>query len=170
MTEKYGLYFAKGKENVKEHRLKEPDKTKYEIYHAIKTAVPKCRNWKQLTAELQKSGIKTEFKHKGNTDEIQGVRFEKNGYLFNGSKVDRMFSFSKIDYQLNQNSKETSINIRQASQTQFTDNQTSSIIENAGSILGSLFDIQPNSGYDESEAEYLRQLKLKKKKKQGRKL
>lgn len=36
LTEKYGLYFATGKENVKQHRLKEPDKTKYEIYNALK--------------------------------------------------------------------------------------------------------------------------------------
>ena len=31
LTKKHGLYIASGKENVKEHRLKEPDKTKYEI-------------------------------------------------------------------------------------------------------------------------------------------
>ena len=73
LTEKYGLYFAKGKENVKEHRLREPDKTKYEIYHAIKTAVPKCRNWRQLTAELQKSGISVELKFNGKTDKIQVI-------------------------------------------------------------------------------------------------
>ena len=35
LTAKYGLYFAGGKENVKEHRLKEPDKTKYEIYQNV---------------------------------------------------------------------------------------------------------------------------------------
>ena len=57
LTEKYGLYSAKDKENVKVHRLRELDKTKYEILHTIKTAVPKCKNWRQLTAELQKSGI-----------------------------------------------------------------------------------------------------------------
>lgn len=35
LTAKYGLYFTGGKENVKEHRLKEPDKTKYEISFLI---------------------------------------------------------------------------------------------------------------------------------------
>ena len=29
LTKKYNLYFANGKERVKQHRLKEPDKTKY---------------------------------------------------------------------------------------------------------------------------------------------
>ena len=36
LTAKYCLYFAEGKEKGKEHRLKEPDKTKYEIYQALK--------------------------------------------------------------------------------------------------------------------------------------
>ena len=48
LTTKYGLYFADGKEKVKEHRLKEPDKTKYEIYQALKTEIARCRVWKNL--------------------------------------------------------------------------------------------------------------------------
>jgi len=162
LTEKYGLYFARGKENVKEHRLKEPDKTKYEIYNSLKVLVPKCKNWKQLTSELQKAGIKTEFKTKGNSDEIQGVRFEKNGYLFNGSKVDKMFSYSKIDYQLEQNTRSQSVDQRQK-ESHSTGNSVASTIGSVGSALGGLCDIQPGSGFDENEAEYLRQQRLKKK-------
>jgi hypothetical protein len=64
LTEKYGLYFAQGKENIKIHRLKEPDKTKYEIYDALKTVIPKCRNWNELKKELQKLGIKIDFKYR----------------------------------------------------------------------------------------------------------
>ena len=44
LTVRHGLYFASGKENVKEHRLREPDKTKYEIFHALHNAVPRCRD------------------------------------------------------------------------------------------------------------------------------
>lgn len=40
-----GLYFASGKEQVKQYQLKESDKTKYEIYNALKTALPQCRSW-----------------------------------------------------------------------------------------------------------------------------
>src|SRR3712207_2265198 len=39
LTAKYGLYFAGGKEKVKEYRLKEPDKTKYEIYQTLKAEI-----------------------------------------------------------------------------------------------------------------------------------
>jgi hypothetical protein len=39
---------ASDKENVNRHRLKEPDKTKYEINDALKFAIPKCKNWNDL--------------------------------------------------------------------------------------------------------------------------
>lgn len=98
LTEKYGLHIAEGKEKVKQHRLKEPDKTKYEIHDIIKDALPKCKNWEQLIAKLKQQGIEVKYKYKGQTDEMQGVIFSKNDYSFNGSKVDRTFSYSKIDY------------------------------------------------------------------------
>lgn len=106
LTAKYGLYFADGKEKVKEHRLKEPDKTKYEIYQALKAEVDRCRDWKSLLAHLKRQDIDVRFKYKGNSQEVQGVIFEKNGYHFNGSKVDRSFSYSKIGFALQQNGKE----------------------------------------------------------------
>ena len=106
LTTKYGLYFADGKEKVKEHRLKEPDKTKYEIYQALKAEIARCRDWKALLVHLEREGIDVRFKYKGNSQEVQGIIFEKNGYLFNGSKVDRSFSYSKIDFVLQQNNRE----------------------------------------------------------------
>jgi len=106
LTTKYDLYFASGKEKIKEHRLKEPDKTKYEIYQALREKIPKSRNWKSLLAHLRNEGIDVHFKYKGNTQEVQGIIFEKNGYHFNGSKVDRGFSYSKIDFALQQNNRE----------------------------------------------------------------
>ena len=106
LTAKYDLYFASGKEKIKEHRLKEPDKTKYEIYQALREKIPKSRNWKSLLAHLRNEGIDVRFKYKGNTQEVQGIIFEKNGYHFNGSKVDRSCSYSKIDFALQQNNKE----------------------------------------------------------------
>lgn len=97
LKEKHGLYFAKGKEHVKQYRLKEPDKTKYEIYTAIKTEIGKSRNWQQLQKQLAEKGIGFQFKYKGQTDDIQGVSFFKGEYTFKGSEIDRNFSFSKLD-------------------------------------------------------------------------
>ena len=98
LSDRYGLYIAPNKENVKRHRLREPDKTKYEIYDAIRNVLPRCRNWNDLTTALRKQGINTEFKRKGTTSTIEGVKFSKNGYTFSGSKVDKAFSYSKLNH------------------------------------------------------------------------
>jgi len=145
--------------------LKEPDKTKYEIYDALKIAIPQCKNWNELATQLKRQNIETAFKYKGNTDEVQGVMFKKNGYTFNGSTIDRQFSYSKIDFQLKQNSRAEDLHIRQ--EHSHSQNQ-SSMIESVASALGGLFDIQPSGlNYDPNEAELLKQHKYKKKKKRG---
>ena len=103
LTKKYGLHMANGKENVKRNRLKEPDKTKYELYSILKSEVARCGNWWQLMVNMEKQGVEVRFKYKGSSDEVQGVVFSKNGYSFSGSKIDRRFSYSKIDAALNAN-------------------------------------------------------------------
>jgi hypothetical protein len=177
LTQKYGLYFAKGKENVKELRLKEPDKTKYEIYHALKTATPKCNNWQELEMRLKQGGIATEFRYNGDTAKIQGVKFTKNGYSFNGSKIDRECSYSKISYQLQVNDRQQqSVHTSQSGQYFTSGNDTeaniSSMAESVGSALGGLFDLLPdqNTSCNADQSEYMRQQNLKQRKKKGRRL
>ena len=111
LTISNGLYYATGKEKVKVHRLKEPDQSRYLIYYALKDLIPQSLNWQEIELKLQQRGINLKFKYKGISDTIQGVIFSKNGFSFNGSSVDRNFSFSKIDFQLNQNMKEYDTNI-----------------------------------------------------------
>ena len=101
LTEKYGLYLASGKDDVRRERLREPDKTKYEIYDAIKGSLPKCKNWNELEGKLKEQGISVRYKYCGNTDRKQGVLFSKNGFEFSGSKIDRAFSFTKLDNRFN---------------------------------------------------------------------
>ena len=174
LTKKYGLYIASGKENVKENRLKEPDKTKYEIYHALKSAIPNCKNWKELKAELLRSGITIEFRKNGNTDKIQGIRFGKNRYEFNGSKIDRACSFSKISYQLYLNEKLSHTESRNHFASNYPDQlnrqdntiDLASGLENAASVVGGLFDFMNNTRrYDEDEADFLRAQAQRRKKK-----
>ncbi len=111
LTLKYGLYMSSGKDNVKRDRLKEPDKTKYELYDILKTEVGRCGNWDVLAANLKRQGVEVHFKHKGQTNEVQGVVFTKNGYRFNGSKIDRRFSYSKIDAALQRNRNDERMNL-----------------------------------------------------------
>jgi Relaxase/Mobilisation nuclease domain. len=176
LTKKYGLYIASGKENVKEHRLKEPDKTRYEIYHALKSAIPNATNWNELKSELLKSGITIEFRKNGNTDKIQGVRFGKNGYEFNGSKIDRACSYSKISYQLylnerqHQNEDQRHSASNQPDQLNRQDNtiDIASGIESAASVLGGLFDLlNTPHHHDENEADFLSEQAKRRIKKKG---
>ena len=97
LTERFGLHLAPGKEAVRRERLREPDRTRYEIYDTIRQDLPRCRNWNELRDRLKRHGIETIFKRKGAQGIIEGVKFARNGFVFSGSKVDRAFSFSKLD-------------------------------------------------------------------------
>jgi hypothetical protein len=160
LTKKYGLYLAEGKEKVKEHRLREPDKTKYQIYNILKDAIPNCKNWRELIVQLHRQDVKVDFKYKGKTKEVQGVIFSKNNLVFNGSKVDRQFSFSKINYQLNNNNYQSIIKAEQAfwqpNETQSTQNILGGWLANTQS--------QYNEDFTEQEREKNRRRKLKRKK------
>ena len=101
LTEKYGLYLAPGKDDVRRERLREPDKTRYEIHDAIKRCLPRCKNWNELEGRLKEQGIGIRYKYCGSTDRKQGVLFSKNGFEFSGSKIDRTFSFTKLDNRFN---------------------------------------------------------------------
>ena len=164
LTVKHGLYVSSGKENVKRERLREPDATKYRIYDALVKYVAQSRSWEELQRRLQTEGIELGFKTKGSTSQIEGVRFTMNNLSFNGSKVDRQFSYSKIDYALRQNNRAEQQNLPPMQQSPHRpEHHESSTI---GDSIGSLFDMQilPN-GTDPEEEAFRRQMQRKKKKK-----
>lgn len=169
LTAQYGLYFASDKEQVKQHRLKEPDKTKYEIYNALKTALSQCRSWRELLDRLNGEGITVEFKMKSGTNEPQGIKFSKNGYHFNGSKVDQQFSFSKIDFALqrNTNAEQRQDTIVQPSPQKVQQEFISPDSDSLSSSIGGLFDglFTPSPAYDPEEEAFRRQMQRKKKRK-----
>ena len=165
LTRKYGLYVSEGKEKVKLHRLKEPDKTRYELYFLLKSEVSRCGNWRQFAANLDKQGVEMQFKYKGKSDEVQGIVFSKNGYSFSGSKIDRRLSYSKIDEVLNTNRQEEQ-------QRMMTVNRVSEQpipqFESKGSddlYSGSIGLLMPNATNGQADENYFeKQLKRKKKK------
>ncbi len=170
LTRKYGLYFADGKEQVKRHRLKEPDKTKYKLYSILKTEVSRCGNWNILIANLEKQGVEVRFKYKGKSNEIQGITFSKNGYTFSGSKIDRRFSYSKIDAALNANRHEERQRITSNQITEYLTPQSEPKGNDdlySGSI-GLFMSANANAQADENYFE--EQLKRKDKKKKQRKI
>ena len=171
LTRKYGLYFANGKEQVKTHRLKEPDKTRYEIYQVLKREVARCSDWATLLKRLKAEGIDVRFKYKGNTNEVQGIVFTKNGYHFNGSKIDRSFSYSKIDKALNGNNQAEYQRQYEPHHMQIShfDNKESELINGSLGLLD--FTSSPDmDGQEEADFRRLMQQKHKKKKTRGFKL
>jgi uncharacterized membrane-anchored protein YjiN (DUF445 family) len=165
LKEKYGLTFGVGKDKVNIHRLNEPNKTKYEVYKAIKSALKSSKNWTQFKNVLNKENIELKFKYKGQTSEIQGISFSKGDYSFKGSEIDRSFSYSKLNADLTGNAQE-----QQPIQTQTQNNEwnilqetVESGITGLASGLGGWFDVSP-SDYDPDQAEHLHQQKKKKKK------
>lgn len=76
---------------------------KYEIYCAVKEALRSASTWKEFQNKLLKMGVEMEFKYKGNTSEVQGIRFIKDGLPFKGSEIDRNFSWSRLDTALDRN-------------------------------------------------------------------
>jgi len=174
LTLKYGLHMADSKDNVKRNRLKEPDRTKYRLYDILKTEVSRCGNWNVLVANLHRQGVEVRFKHKGQTDEVQGVVFTMNGYHFNGSKVDRRFSYSKIDAALQRNRNEERMNLKPKTYTADTPSAPADTAR--GELFsGSLGLLNGNaSSYNVADAEANQEmaemLRQKKKRKRGMRL
>ena len=97
LTREYGLYFSKGKMNVKRDRLRGKDKVKYKPHDAIKAALPCCNSWADLCDRLARQGVGVNFRYDRRNGKILGVSFTKDEISFSGSRIDRSMSFYKLD-------------------------------------------------------------------------
>lgn len=166
LKDKYNLTYGKGKDQTNIQKLKGAEKTKYEIYHAIKANLTKSGNWTQFEQLLKQQEITIAYKNKGKTNEIQGISFKKGDYSFKGSDVDRNFSYSKLNNQLKDNPQKQTINIQSEDRTQQTNSSNSaSIFGSVLGALGGLTNIQPSGDDFQEEA-----FKKRKKKKKGKRL
>ena len=171
LTKKYNLYFASGKERVKQHRLKEPDKTRYGLYSILKSEVSRCGNWNMLTANLKKQGVEMRFKYKGKSDEEQGVVFIMNGYSFSGSKIDRRFSYAKIDVALERNRRTERMEMQPLSRHEELPTFQPESSGNDDSYNGSIGLFMPdNTDGQAEENRFEEELKRRNKKKKQRKI
>ena len=100
LTKEYGLTPATKKELTQTHpeALGEGERTRYQIYEAIKAALPFCDTLEDLAYRLERQDIKTTVKYKsGSTTERQGISFELGDFTFKGSKVDRAYSLKGLE-------------------------------------------------------------------------
>ena len=158
LTKRYGLTLGEGKKAVNRHRLRGEDKLRYEIFDAIKNTLPKAKNWKDFVADLERQGIATRFKTKGNTDVVQGIIFEKDSCSFSGSKIDRSCSFSRLNADIERN-------IQQAQQHLSKEPRAHSIDESgfASDLSGALSEVftmpMPSGGVDVDELRFQKKLR-----------
>ncbi|AMP97886.1 Relaxase [Pedobacter cryoconitis] len=103
ITLKHGYHLGKGKEQVNRHALTGKEKSRYELFDAIKSALKQSVSWKGLESNLQAKGIQIDFKMRSGTNEVQGISFEKDGFKMKGSAIDRTFSYCNLNAQLNFN-------------------------------------------------------------------
>ena len=116
---------------------------------------------------MKAEGIDVRFKYKGNTNEVQGIIFTKNGYHFNGSKIDRSFSYSKIDKALNGNKQAEYQRQYEPYHMQIShfDNKEAELISGSLGLLD--FTSSPDADSQE-EADFRRLMQQKPKKKRTR--
>ena len=177
LTKEYNLTPANYKDLTKTHpeALSESEANRYAIYLAIRAHLFNCRTLEDLQQALQKHGIETIIKYKSGTTEKQGISFKLGGDCFKGSKVDRNYSLSKLEKQLeiqrHFNLKKKPITLIEDLPKQWQGIQerlagsgiTKDITDGLNKIVDQL--VQPELGYDPLANEITNANRRKKKKK-----
>lgn len=166
---KYNLHFGEGKIKVNRNKLKGADKVKYEIYNAIKTALPKSDGWQSFEQLLKQQGIAIAYKYKGQTNEIQGISFKKGDYSFKGSEIDRNFSYSKLNSLLNKNSHLHAEIQPQLSSPDQHQQQAQSNNHDTGSLISITGGSSVGHGTDYEEEQFAKRMKYEDKKRRRKK-
>lgn len=158
LTECYGLTIGEGKKSVNRHRLRGEAKLRYEIFDAIKAVLPKSKNWKDFVADLDKQGIATHFKTKGNTDVVQGIIFEKCGCSFSGSKIDHSCSFLRLNVEIERNIQQEQQHLSKEPMAHSIDENT--FTSDLSDALGEVFTMpMPSGGIDVDELRFQKKLR-----------
>ena len=142
------------------------------IFHEkISQAIYGCKSWDEFSRRLACAGIDVKFHDDRNTGEHIGVKFSDGDITMNGSKIDRAFTYRRLNnlFELNrkQGQNQPSATTAQPKVTvQYALQKPSSLIEDVAEAtlgaVGNLFQVGP--GYDPQEAQFIRSMRKKKKK------
>lgn len=82
-------------------KLYASERVKYEIFNAVKAALKRSGTWKEFNDYLLRRGIRLEFVKRTREikkpEDIQGIRFTKDGQTFKASQISREFSFARLN-------------------------------------------------------------------------
>lgn len=175
LKDKYGLTYAedKGKTNVE--KLRPADCVKYEIHNAVKKALKSSKTWKEFNDNLAGQGVKLEFVKRSREiktlNDIQGIRFTKDGLTFKASQISRDFSFTKLNACLSWNKPETEQEFepKKSKQESIRPMEQRKSLQDNGLLEGGLGLFLPSDNNPQDEQipydELLRRRKKKKRKK-----
>ena len=173
LKDKYELTYAEDKSKTNVKKLRPVDRIKYEIHNAVKQALKSSKTWNEFNDNLAKHGIKLEFVKRSreikSVNDIQGIRFAKDGLTFKASQINRNFSFVKLNARLSWSKPETECEIEPKKQKQepIMSQEQPQYSQDNGLIEGGLGLFMPsdNSQQDEQRPyEVLRKRKKKKRK------
>lgn len=165
---KYGLTFSPKKKLYEDAIAEMKPKIQAAMYH--------CKSWDEFRRHLAPAGISVEFYNDRDTGKPQGIRFSVGEFTFNGSKIDRAFSYKRLDKFFAKNAgikkaqpqRPAPISVTAKVKESPLANVVENIIKTGCQALGGLFQVGP--GYDPEEADFERRMKKKPKKKKGRSL
>ncbi len=166
LTLKHELKQALSKDLSLTHleRLNEKEANRYIIYQAILERLRLCKTLDDLRNQLQKEGIETLYKYKGQTEELQGISFRIGEYKYKGSEIDRNLSLKNLQRTIEQQQK---IELQPVSKTTGDNNPTETLQEaiskelhQKNSLLEEL--MKPEKMDEQMPRELLRQRRKKK--------
>ena len=176
LKDKYGLTYGKGKLETKTERLRGTERTKYEIHNIIMLCLYNATSFAEFKQALQDRGVTMEYVmrpgHEGSkyVEDLQGLRFTKDGKTFKASQIRRGLTYQKIVSILSKNAqKEHTAKVSQQHVTHCEQSRqepkSQSIRHEEPSVelpsLG-LFDTT-NPAIDPTEEEFTRRMQQKKK-------
>ena len=164
IKDKYGLTYS-------------PLKKKYEdmkpIFHEkISQAIYGCKSWDEFCRRLACAGIEVKFHDDFNTGKHIGVKFSDGDITMTGSKIDRDFTYRRLNNFFEFNRKQEcrqsdSIPHKPKVMVEYAPSHKPSLVEDVldatVGAVGNLFTLGP--GYDPQEEEFARNMRKKTKKK-----
>ena len=171
LTLQYNLKIAEGKnlDMIHLENLNEKEASRYTIYQAILQTLSHCKELDELKHRLQKQGIETLYKYKGQTTELQGISFKIGEYKFKGSEIDRKFSINNLQRTMEQQVQKpllhSSISHREKLDFEYELSQNKNQKSNTENIIEQLF--KPEESNYQLPPQWSFEKKNKKKKSKG---
>ncbi len=96
LKDKYRLTYGVDKSRVNRQKLRGAERTKHQIFDAVKAEITRSKSLEELKYNLSKYGISIELKHRRNSDLVEGISFSKGHHKFKGSQIDRKYSYKGL--------------------------------------------------------------------------